>query len=391
MGISFKVAPGVRLRTTSRGLRASVGPRAARIHVGAGRTGVSTGLGPVSLYESVGGSRARSRRGPAPSSIAARERQLRQAARLEQAHELASAFDAIMNAHRQEFPAAAAPVARGPAPVDQGAILQRCEQEALQGIGVLHRSDRAAARLHASRAAAAQIAEAVSQQNEQYASLQRELDGQWRRLLANDPDVVAGTLAESFEDNEAPAAVTSVHGAEVSAVVLVPDPGAIPERMPERTAAGNLSLRKLARTTRDGFYYSLVCGHVLVTVREAMAVAPSIDTVLVAAVRRSAPDVYGIHHPECILAAQFRRQQLEGVRWDIASAADIVSQASADLQMQRTPSGELRALDLTDEQGLAGLLQAIDLTDVNDDVTARPAATPRPEGRQGGEPRDTDG
>jgi hypothetical protein len=33
-----------------RGARWSLGPRAARLHVGAGRSGVSTGAGPVSWY-----------------------------------------------------------------------------------------------------------------------------------------------------------------------------------------------------------------------------------------------------------------------------------------------------------------------------------------------------
>ena len=49
MGFYFKIAPGVKIRATRRGLRPSVGPRAARVHFGAGGTGVSTGAGPVSL------------------------------------------------------------------------------------------------------------------------------------------------------------------------------------------------------------------------------------------------------------------------------------------------------------------------------------------------------
>jgi hypothetical protein len=58
MGFSVKIAPGVRVRASSRGVRTSIGPRAARVHVGGGRTGFSTGLGPVSLYTS-GSSRRR--------------------------------------------------------------------------------------------------------------------------------------------------------------------------------------------------------------------------------------------------------------------------------------------------------------------------------------------
>lgn len=61
MGFNFKIAPGVKIRASSRGLSASVGPRAARVHFGAGGTGVSTGVGPVSLCQSVGGGRGRRR------------------------------------------------------------------------------------------------------------------------------------------------------------------------------------------------------------------------------------------------------------------------------------------------------------------------------------------
>ncbi len=108
MGFYFKLAPGVKIRATRRGLRASVGPRAARVHFGAGGTGVSTGAGPVSLYHSVGGGRGRRRgTGPSRTSIAAYERQLRQAQKLEQAQELQAAFEGILNLHREDWPASA--------------------------------------------------------------------------------------------------------------------------------------------------------------------------------------------------------------------------------------------------------------------------------------------
>ena len=52
--LSFKIAPGVRVSASSRGLRTHLGPRVARVHVGGGRTGVSTGGGPFTAYESLG-------------------------------------------------------------------------------------------------------------------------------------------------------------------------------------------------------------------------------------------------------------------------------------------------------------------------------------------------
>jgi hypothetical protein len=92
MGFSFKVAPGVRIRASSRGVRTSVGPRAARVHFGSGRTGISTGAGPVSFYSSLGGSRGGSRSGGQPPSIASYQRQLAAAEKAEEAQRLAAAF-----------------------------------------------------------------------------------------------------------------------------------------------------------------------------------------------------------------------------------------------------------------------------------------------------------
>jgi hypothetical protein len=56
------------VRISKRGVRVGIGPRIARVHVGAGRPGISSGVGPVSVYKGTGG-RRRSRppvRRPAP-------------------------------------------------------------------------------------------------------------------------------------------------------------------------------------------------------------------------------------------------------------------------------------------------------------------------------------
>jgi hypothetical protein len=74
MGFSFKVAPGVRIRASSRGIRTSVGPRAARVHFGSGRTAFSSGAGPVSFYTSLGGGRRGGRRATIDSQLPAAAR-----------------------------------------------------------------------------------------------------------------------------------------------------------------------------------------------------------------------------------------------------------------------------------------------------------------------------
>jgi hypothetical protein len=53
MSIFIRLTPGLKVRVSRRGLRWAIGPRAARLHAGAGGTGVSTGAGPFSLYRSL--------------------------------------------------------------------------------------------------------------------------------------------------------------------------------------------------------------------------------------------------------------------------------------------------------------------------------------------------
>ncbi len=61
MVVYLRLAPGLKVRITRRGLRWGIGPQAARLHVGAGGTGVSTGAGPFSLYRGLRRRRRRSR------------------------------------------------------------------------------------------------------------------------------------------------------------------------------------------------------------------------------------------------------------------------------------------------------------------------------------------
>lgn len=53
MSLYLRIVPGVKVRIGKRGLRWSVGPREARLHFGAGGTGVSTGAGPWTVYKSL--------------------------------------------------------------------------------------------------------------------------------------------------------------------------------------------------------------------------------------------------------------------------------------------------------------------------------------------------
>ncbi|MET7668186.1 DUF4236 domain-containing protein [Micromonospora luteifusca] len=371
MGFSIKLAPGIRVRASSRGIRTSLGPRAARIHVGGGRSGFSTGVGPVGFYTSLGSGRSRSGgRGTSATSfqrqLAAQQRQAAQAQRAEEAQRLAQAFLRILALHRVSFPAATRPVAPEPAPPDRAAIYQHYEQHALAGVGLFQRSKRAEAKQQAAQWTDAEVQRQWTSLLEQRAGWQRYLDQRWQQLCSNNADVVLETLEEAFDDNEAPSAAVGVTGDEVSLVVLVPTvEQVVPERMPTTTQAGNLSLRKLPQRDRAAYYRQFVCGQVLVTVREAFAVAPAIGSARVAVLRHEGPDSYGRPIVSCLLATTIHRASLNGVRWADADAAAIVNDTSNELLLNPRPrTGELLALNLASEPAITELINAVDLAEL---------------------------
>ena len=162
----------------------------------------------------------------------------------------------------------------------------------------------------------------------------------WTLLQANDPATVMRVISVAFEDNEAPAAAVSVEGAEVDLVVLVPPDTVIPDRLPTTTSSGNLSLAKMNKTTTAGWHRELVAGHVVVSAKEALAVAPGLQVARVVAVRDNGRDVYGERIAEPVLATRLTRSALARVKWPTATAWDVVTQASEGQQPRQPGSND---------------------------------------------------
>jgi len=251
--------------------------------------------------------------------------------------------------------------------VDINAVTTQHRKAALAGIGIFNRSARTAAKAAAAEAARGEVDAMAAENRRKHGAYQEELDMLWGRLVNNDPDVVLGTLAEAFEDNEAAAAPVGVTGAEASVVVLVPSTTAVPERRPTTTAAGNLSLKKLTKRESADFYKLLVCGYVLATVKEAFAVAPGLTHVRVVALRSPGTDAYGKARIEALLGARFARTALDGVLWADANtdATIVVNDTSTELTARFTGlSKEFTALDLATEPDLATVIAAVDLNEL---------------------------
>lgn len=355
-------------------MRVGIGPRIARVHVGTGRPGVSSGIGPFSVYKSVGGrrraqtSRSGVKRPPSQAALqrqaaAARHAQA-EADKAREAHRLAAIFQEILNLPRHEFPPVQRPIAPLPQLPDAAKIQSWHEENALRGVSRFDLKGRQRAREQAAAAAQAELNSIWQRAQAEQAQAQVALDAQWARLTDNDPDTVLATLSEAFEDNEAAAAPIGVDKDEVTLAVLVPGEAAVPERMPAKTQAGNLTLRVLTKGERSALYLELIAGHVLATLRETFAVAPGIGSARVVAVRAGERDVYGRPSPlECMVAGHWSRAALGGVRWQEADAAKILVQTAGEL-VQNSVRGQVAPIDLSKEPEIAALLASIDTTEL---------------------------
>jgi hypothetical protein len=226
---SFKVAPGVRISASSRGISAGIGPRAARVHVSSRGVGMSSGVGPVSSYSRFGGGARKSssagRRasygGATKASIAAREREAKAAAREADIDRVASLEKTLTSVHGASFPKAerialpppeevdpqpieaklaavaeipqlieatgggeAAPVAADPEPVDRYELMREHRKQARAGVPLWRiREQIAVARSADAEAEIASEAETERRYEEQRCEQER-LDDLWRQLHA---------------------------------------------------------------------------------------------------------------------------------------------------------------------------------------------------------------
>ena len=241
MGFYFRVAPGLKLRVTRGGLRIGVGPRAARLHLGAGGTGVSTGAGPWTYYQPLRTGQSRNggtRRASSGFPTAADQKRA-------EAESISTELTRLLDLHREEFPAAAPPVVAPVAPTPLSEFTKRRRKQELAGIGFWRWSARRQARARAAADAQQDLAQEQARLDADRARAQQDADQWWQRLHVNDEDTVLDAVNTAFEDNEAPAVAVSVNGAEIELAVLVPDIDVVPERMPGVTDAGNLSLRRM--------------------------------------------------------------------------------------------------------------------------------------------------
>lgn len=355
---AVRLGKGVRLSVSSRGLRAHVGPRAARIHFGGGRTGVSTGAGPFTYYTSGSSSRRSGYSGGPTKSEIARAEKIEEGARLR------DEILRIIEIHRVSFPPIEKPSVPAPAEPTLAPYLKQRKQQALRGISIFKRKERKQAIERATELAEQDLMSEKERLAALHAENMEKVEADWNLLLENDPETVIATVDAAFEDNDAPAAPVNVEGGTLSLAVLVPGVDAVPERKPAVTPSGNPTVKKMTKAERSDLYGTLISGHLLATIKEALAVAPSITAVEAVVVRRGTDDIYGQRRMEALLAGRYERSDLNRVRWDDVLPIDVVEEAATDLLWEvkgRPP--QLQPLDLDEEPQLKEFVGALDQID----------------------------
>lgn len=367
-GVSIKLAPGVRVRASSRGIRTSVGPRGARVHVGAGRTTFSTGIGPFTASSPVGGRRSTSggdanrRAGTPRTSLAALERQARQVQREAEITAVAHMEQALISLHHEDFPPARRAGLPLPPPVDASLIEQAMLAKHLVGVGALQRARRRQIKEWASGAAKSEAARQNQVHLAGHAEQQARLDGFWNALVAHEPGAVIAQLELAFEDNQSPAACVDV-GADsaryATVLVMFGPPQMVPDQKPALTPAGRPTLKKRTKTERNTLYTAALGSSVLATVKEGFAVAPSVEEIRILVVCKNPQALTPSTYLSAIYAARFRREPLQRWTWPRVDPTEALLAASDAMLQRKGATQEIMPLDLSDEPDLAAVVERL--------------------------------
>lgn len=357
MGFGFRLAPGVRLRVSSRGVSAGLGPRIARVHVGTRGVGVSSGLGPISGYTSLTSGRGGTySTGSGWTQTAERQAQ-REERRRAKEQVLAAARDdveRIDNLHRVHFPPAARYTVPAPAyPSVQ--VRRRWVRQRYRDLMQTRSRLSLSARAEAKRLAAQQIEFETEQQHQSLLRWQTQAqawwDQQWSRLMAGERDTVLEVLNDALADNAQPSAVVDYRHGEASVVIWAPPFEQTPTRHPDLTPAGNPTVRTYTKSERNALYRRWLAGHVVVTLKEVFAVAPSVLQVRSVVVRPATTHGY-----EILLAGVHSRQVIETANYAADGAEEIWQRGTHLRVVTGGRTQELLPLDLGDEPDLRALL-----------------------------------
>jgi len=230
-----------------------------------------------------GGARRRSSGSSRPSGTRAPSSAAQ--AKTQQAYDAHEALSSLMAAGRARFQPSARPVLPAAARTDP-APLEAAEWAARKGqASVWRRAERKRLRLEAAAAARAAADQRDRELAEQTRRRQADANAWWERLSRGEEQPLTTALKEAFTDNAAPVDIIRAEKTEAALVLRLPGPGILPERKAHVTPGGKATTNAWTKTELAEVYADLLGAHLLATLRESWAVAPSLRDIRVIGVR----------------------------------------------------------------------------------------------------------
>jgi hypothetical protein len=345
LGVSIRIAPGVRVYASSRGLRT----RARR--------------GGVRVSSGARSHRATRSRADVTVSLAELRRQDAAAQHAEAIAAVARLEQVLLTLHHEDFVPASRDVLSPPTRPDLKALTEARAQQALTGVSLFDRSKRAAAHAWAEDAGRRDAATQWSTRQSERAHHQSELDQHWTALVNHDDDTVREALESAFDGPDSQATCIDVgteNGTSYATILaLVGAADLVPEQRLAQTATGQTTLHKRTMTERNDLYLGAVGSAVLATAKEGFAVAPSVTEMRIAVLRKNphapTPDQY----VECVYVGRFPRRWTAALRWRTLDPGETLLTVP-DARLQRHgAAAEVVGLPLDAEPGLTEIVNYV--------------------------------
>jgi hypothetical protein len=200
----------------------------------------------------------------------------------------------LMVVKRERFTAARRPLVPDPDPVDPKPFQQQ-EWERRKGeVRLWQRARRRQVRAEAAEFGQAAAADLQTQAHVQQREQQALVDTWWTALNQGEPGVLTAALKAAFDDNPAPVVVVSARESDAFLALVLPGPEVLPPKTAHVTPTGRLSSRAWTKTELNQVYAELLGAHLLATIRETWAVAPSLTNIRIAGLRKRADGPRGV-------------------------------------------------------------------------------------------------
>ena len=138
--------------------------------------------------------------------------------------------------------------------------------------------------------------------------------------------------------------------------MLYDAPDSVPDRKPALTPSGYPTLHKRDKIERNQLYASSVASSILVTAKEAFAVAPGTNRIVALVMRKE--ELLAPARPvlSCLYCGRFERGRFEQIDWTSVDPLEEISRTPGAMIERKRHTAEIAPLDLSDAPDLATVL-----------------------------------